>query len=189
MKVAAVVLAAGASRRLGVLKQLVRLDGETLVERALHVCREAECDPLVVVLGASADVVRKECSFDDAIVVVNEEWAEGMGASVRAGVAALADDMDGCIVMTCDMPAVTAQHLRELVREGEVTASSYAKRRGVPAYFPRAMFAQLRKLTGDAGARDLLKQAQAVELEGGELDIDTAADLRRARELFSHPPA
>jgi CTP:molybdopterin cytidylyltransferase MocA len=51
------------------------------------------------------------------------------------------------------------------------------------------MFAQLRKLTGDAGARDLLKQAQAVELEGGELDIDTAADLRRARELFSHPPA
>jgi CTP:molybdopterin cytidylyltransferase MocA len=163
MKVAAVVLAAGASRRLGVLKQLVRLDGETLVERALHVCREAECDPVVVVLGASADVVRKECSFDD--------------------------DMDGCIVMTCDMPAVTAQHLRELVREGEVTASSYAKRRGVPAYFPRAMFAQLRKLTGDAGARDLLKQAQAVELEGGELDIDTAADLRRARELFSHPPA
>lgn len=85
MSVAAIVLAAGASRRLGELKQLVSLQGETLVERAVRVCREAGCNPVVVVLGASADRVRKTCSFKDVLVVVNEGWPEGMGARYAWG--------------------------------------------------------------------------------------------------------
>lgn len=189
MKTAAVVLAAGASRRLGELKQLVRLDGETLVERAVRVCREAGCEPVVVVLGASADLVREQCALGDALVVVNEEWAEGMGASVRVGVRALTGDVGGCVITTCDQPAVTAQHLRDLMASGEVTASEYAGRRGVPAYFPAAMFAVLMGLRGDAGAREMLKQARAVKLAGGELDVDTVHDLERAQELFGHHPA
>jgi molybdenum cofactor cytidylyltransferase len=67
---------------------------------------------------------------------------------------------------------------------GELTASSYAGRRGVPAYFPVASFPLLVELHGDVGARDLLRSARCMELSGGELDVDTEKDLARARELF-----
>jgi molybdenum cofactor cytidylyltransferase len=189
VKAAAVVLAAGASRRLGEPKQLVRLSGETLVERAVRICREAGCNPVVVVLGASSDEIQRQCSFEDAKILVNEEWTEGMGSSVRAGIRALDGDVDGCVVVTCDMPAISTEHLHELMKTGEKTASTYAGRRGVPAFFPRSSFAQLMKLRGDTGARDLLKDAGTVELEGGEIDLDTADDLARVRELFGEAPS
>jgi molybdenum cofactor cytidylyltransferase len=189
VKTAAVVLAAGSSQRLGELKQLVRLGGETLLERAIRVCGEAGCEPVVVVLGASADAVREGCALGDAVVVLNAEWAEGMGSSVRAGLRALAADAEGCVIMTCDMPAVSADHLRALMVTGGITASAYTRRRGVPAYFPASMFTRLTELHGDAGARELLKEVRAVELVGGELDVDTIADLERAREMFGNAPA
>jgi molybdenum cofactor cytidylyltransferase len=184
VSIGAVVLAAGSSRRLGEPKQLVRLREEALVERAVRVCLEAGCEPVMVVLGASADLVRKTCSFQSAVVVENERWEEGMGSSLRVGVSALGTDVDGVVVTTCDMPAVSPEHLRKLTRTGETTASSYAGRRGVPAYFPRGMFGQLLELHGDAGARELLKDARVVELVDGELDVDTLEDLARARELY-----
>jgi molybdenum cofactor cytidylyltransferase len=183
MSIAAVVLAAGASSRLGEPKQLVMLGGETLLERAVRVAREAECFPVVVVLGASARSIQAGCELGDAVLVVNEDWTEGMGSSVRAGVGALTD-VDGCVVLTCDMPAVTAAHLRELVTSGDVTASAYVGRRGVPAYFPAGSFASLMELHGDAGARELLRSARSVELIGGELDVDTMTDLESVRDLF-----
>lgn len=174
----AVVLAAGASVRFGSPKQLARLDGETLLERAVRVAREAGCEPVVVVLGASAELIRAQCVLGDAVVVVNEDWTSGMGSSIRCGVAELRD-VDGCVLMTCDMPAVTAVHLRALMT-GETTASAYAGRCGVPAYFPAERFAELVKLHGDSGARALLGDARAVELAGGEMDVDTVVDLDRA---------
>jgi Uncharacterized MobA-related protein len=187
--VAAVILAAGVSRRLGESKQLVRLNGETLLERAVRVCREAGCSPVVVVLGASAGEVREQCALGDAAIVTNEEWAEGMGSSVRRGVRALPPNVEGCVITTCDQPAVTAEHLRALMALGELTASAYAGHRGVPAYFPLKIFAELMNLRGDAGARELLKDAKWLELAAAELDVDTPADLERARRLFERRPA
>jgi molybdenum cofactor cytidylyltransferase len=185
---AAIVLAAGESRRLGELKQLVRLNGERLLERAVRMCREAGCAPIVVVLGASAGEIREKCEFGSAQLVVNERWVEGMGPSLAAGVSALEDDVEGCLVLTCDQPAVSAAHLRELMKRGELLASSYAGRRGVPAFFPASRFAELIQLQGDAGAREMLKEACALPLPDGDLDIDTPEDLERARRLFSKRP-
>jgi molybdenum cofactor cytidylyltransferase len=187
MRVAAVVLAAGASTRLGSPKQLAMLGGETLLERAVRVAREAGCQPVVVVLGASADVIRARCALGDAVVVVNENWTEGMGASVRVGVGVLGE-VDGCVVMTCDMPAVTASHLRALRGSGEIMASFYAERCGVPAYFPASTFPVLLTLHGDAGAKKLLQSARSRELTGGEVDIDTVNDVERMRKMFEPPP-
>ena len=183
MRVGAVVLAAGASRRLGEPKQLVMLGSETLLERAVRIAREAECSPIVVVLGDEAASIHTACDLGSAIVVVNVDWADGMGGSIGVGIGALGD-IDACVVMTCDMPAVTAAHLCSLMASGEVTASSYAGRRGVPAYFPVRTFPSLMELHGDAGARDMLRSAPCVQLMGGELDVDTIEDLERARELF-----
>jgi len=186
-----VVLAAGASTRLGEAKQLVRLGGETLLERAVRVAREAGCTPVVVVLGAEAEMIRATCALGDAVVAVNERWREGMATSiqsglkaVRAGIAAIGE-ANGVVLMTCDQPAVTAEHLRVLMATGEMTASAYAGRWGVPAYFPATAFAALGRLTGDAGGRELLREARTVELEGGELDIDTAEALDEARRRFA----
>jgi molybdenum cofactor cytidylyltransferase len=183
-KTAAVILAAGASIRLGEPKQLIEIAGETLLGRAVRIAHEAGCSPVVVVLGAEAWRFRTRCSLRDAHLVINPEWPEGMASSVRVGVAAAAS-ADGVILMTCDQPAVTAQHLRDLLGSREVTASAYGGRRGVPAYFPATSFSALQKLNGDAGARELLKDAPAIDLPGGEFDIDTAADLARLRARFS----
>ena len=182
---AAIVLAAGASTRLGSAKQLATLDGERLLDRALRVAGEAGLSPVVVVLGARAAAIQKGCDLGGATVVHNSQWAEGMGASIRAGVAALGAETLGAIVMTCDQPAVNAAHLRTLcANPAETVASSYAGRHGVPAYFPASAFAALLELTGDQGARALLKTAQAVTLPGGELDIDSPESLHEARKMF-----
>jgi CTP:molybdopterin cytidylyltransferase MocA len=184
---AAVVLAAGASVRLGEPKQVVQLAGEKLLERAVRTAREAGCSPVVVVLGADAELIAAQCDLSDAVVAINDVWSEGMASSIRLGMRTLgaaAKDADGVVLMTCDQPAVTAEHLRTLMKAGETTASAYAGRRGVPAYLPSTAFAQLMELRGDAGARDLLRGTEAVELADGELDIDTVEDLAEAERRF-----
>jgi len=187
MSIAAVVLAAGASTRLGEPKQLATLGGETLLERAVRVAREAGCSPVVVVVGAHHVQVLGSNVLGDAVPVINDEWEEGMASSIRLGVRALAfaaRDAEGVLLMTCDQPAVTAKHLLRLMMRAEVKASRYAGKNGVPAFFPARYFEKLTELEGDTGARELLAQARYEELENGELDVDTVEDLKRARELF-----
>jgi molybdenum cofactor cytidylyltransferase len=168
---------------LGEPKQLVKVGAENLLERSMRVAREAGFSPVIVVLGASAESIEASCELGDADVLINDSWNEGMGASVRVGVAALRD-VDGCVLMTCDMPGVTAAHLRSLSASGDVAGSAYAGRRGVPAYFPASSFKNLMELRGDAGAKDLLRSARCMALADGELDVDTIEDLERARALF-----
>jgi CTP:molybdopterin cytidylyltransferase MocA len=179
-KIAAVVLAAGASRRLGRPKQEIVLGGETLVQRAVRVAMEAGLSPVIV-------VVNLECRFAGplrergCVMAVNDQAAEGMASSIRSG-AGVAQRVGsaGAVVMTCDQVALRAEHLRVLCAEPErVTASAYAGRKGVPAYFPAASFAELMKLQGDAGARELLRGAEAVVDELLALDVDTEEDMAR----------
>lgn len=188
--IAAVVLAAGASTRLGKPKQLAVMGGETLLERAVRTAREAGCVPIVVVLGASYLEVLAGTygTLGDAIPVINDKWQKGMATSIGLGVrtlALVAKSADGVVLMTCDQPAVTASHLRELCAEPELIAGSgYAGKIGIPAYFPCSRFDELMKLSGDTGARALLRGARTVNSEELALDIDTEDDLKRARELF-----
>jgi CTP:molybdopterin cytidylyltransferase MocA len=185
--IAAVVLAAGASTRLGEPKQMVTLAGETLLGRAVRAAREAGCSPVLVVLGAAYEEILGRSPLGDAVPVINAEWAEGMASSIRLGIRTLgfvAGNAEGAVLLTCDQPAVTAAHLRALMASGEVTASAYAGRHGVPAYFPASTFAALLDLSGDQGARELLRSGAAIDLPNGELDIDTAADVLAAERLF-----
>jgi CTP:molybdopterin cytidylyltransferase MocA len=187
VRVAGVVLAAGASSRLGEAKQLVQLAGERLLDRAVRVAREAGLAPVVVVLGCRAGEIQRNCRLEGAEVVLNAGWAEGMASSVRAGVSALAADVDGMVLMTCDQPAITGDHLRRLVKAGgggEAVGSRYAGRMGVPAFFPALSFQELLDLRGDEGARKLLGRGLAVELPGGETDVDTREALDEVRLRF-----
>ena len=186
-RVAGLVLAAGASRRLGEPKQLARLGGEMLLERAVRVATQAGFSPLLVVLGSEADRVLATANLRGAEIVLNPEWAEGMGSSLRAGMTALAarPGVSGVVVTTCDMPQVTASHLRALAGGGSAAlASAYAGRTGVPAYLPRSRFAEALEIRGDVGARVLLAGARTIPLAHGELDVDTPEQLEQARALL-----
>jgi CTP:molybdopterin cytidylyltransferase MocA len=187
----AIILAAGASRRLGKPKQLVSLDGtasgETLLERAVRVAREADLAPIIVVLGADHSLILAHSSLGDAVPVINDEWQEGMASSIRLGIRTcrlIAKDAEGVLLMPCDQPAVTAHHLNLVASRATITASEYAGRKGIPAYFPAAHWETLLALHGDTGARDLLREARCINLPHGELDVDTPADLERAQTLF-----
>lgn len=180
MTVAAVVLAAGASRRLGRPKQMVEFGGETLLKRAVRVAAEAGLKPVIV-------VVREEGVADglrDCEVVVNELADEGVAASIRCGVARATDlGVAGVVVLACDQVMLRAEHLRDLYSvANQITGSGYAGKVGIPAYFPEEEFAGLMVLRGDVGARGLLRGAAAVVDEGLALDVDTEADLERARD-------
>jgi molybdenum cofactor cytidylyltransferase len=193
-----VVLAAGASRRLGRAKQSVEIGGETLLERAVRVAGEAGLEPIIVVvrdegvasvLGGCEVVVRDEgvaSVLGGYEVVVNALAEEGMASSIRVGVSRAEEvGVVGVVVMACDQVALRAEHLRALCGEVDrVTGSGYAEKVGIPAYFPEGKFGELMELRGDVGARALLHGAVAIVDEGLALDVDTEADVVRARGLI-----
>ncbi len=191
MSVAAIVLAAGASRRLGQPKQLLMLNGETLLERALRVSKEAGATPVVVVLGAHHDAIRAAVQFEDAVVLVNEDWEKGLATSIHAGLRAveMAANIDGVLLLSCDQPRLTPDHLRSMIARFEdefaptIIASTYGEVKGVPAIFPRKAFPALRALDGDRGARGVILRPPcaviALPFEGGEVDIDLPEDIAK----------
>lgn len=182
VKIGAVILAAGFSRRLGRPKQDVVLAGETLLTRAVRIARATALEPVIVVVREARYVV--ELQPLAATVLFNEDAEQGMATSVVKGVSwAQQLALEGLVLMTCDQPALRSQHLRALCADPQhITASRYAGRAGVPAYFPATAFAELLQLRGDAGARSLLQHAPAVVNEALALDIDTAEDLRAAEQ-------
>jgi molybdenum cofactor cytidylyltransferase len=191
MTVAAIILAAGASRRLGQPKQLVGHAGEALLERALRLAREAGASPVLVVLGANFAPICATIPFNEAIPVFNEKWDQGMSTSIHAGLSEAdvrAPDSEGALVMACDQPRFSASHLRSLLlafdaaqTEPTIVASNYAGIHGIPAVFPRSVYAKLHALHGDKGARTLLAKPPcrivAVACSGCEIDIDLPEDL------------
>ena len=183
---AALVLAAGGSRRLGQPKQLLPCGDETLVRRAARMALATAPLRTLVVLGADADAVFASLSGLAVTRVDCADWQTGLAASLRAGLAAVPAAAAGLLIVLCDQPALDAAHLERLCQAwreqpGRAAASRYAGRLGVPALVPRAWFADLLGLSGDAGARDLLAQRRAevaaVDNEALAADIDVPADL------------
>ncbi|HEX7113470.1 MAG TPA: nucleotidyltransferase family protein [Mizugakiibacter sp.] len=176
-----VLLAAGASQRLGRPKQLVTIDGEALVCRAARLALATEPADAVVALGAEAAAVTAALAGLAVRPLPVPDWQRGMGASLRAGLDALSPACAGALVVLCDQPALDAGHLAALVASWRTAptgaaASAYAGVLGVPAVLPRAWFAAIDPGT-DRGARDLLRaraaKVRAVPCAGLAEDLDT----------------
>jgi molybdenum cofactor cytidylyltransferase len=190
----AVILAAGASVRLGRPKQLLEVDGQPLVARAAAAALSAGAHPVVVVLGANADQIRPALDGSKVAVVLNPSWSEGMASSVRAGLQALAKadpGIDAVLLTVCDQPALSADVIRRLLGALQasgrgIAAARYSGRNGVPALLRREYFFALAKLAGDHGARQLLNGAPevvaTVDLPELALDLDTPGDVERWRQ-------
>lgn len=184
------VLAAGASTRLGEPKQLVRLRGRPVLHTVVSNAVAIAGHGVTVILGAHARDLTHMLLHSPASVVINREWEEGMASSIRRGIAALPPGCEAVMIVLGDQIAVTADDLRRLVSawKGEtstIAASVYAGRAGVPAIFPSWCFSELAQLRGDQGARAILQRNTTrlvhVPMPNAAFDLDTPEDLLRVR--------
>lgn len=188
---AGLLLAAGAGRRMGRPKALVEVGGEPLVRRGIRLLHEGGCDPVVVVVGAASEQVRALC--DGAQVVHATDWETGMGASLRAGLAALSDSPAACLVALVDQPQVgpeVVQRLRAAHAGGATAAvATYAGKARNPVLLDRCTWAGVvLAAVGDEGARgwlrahpELVVQVDCTDI-GSPDDLDTPADLHALEE-------
>ncbi len=189
--VGGLVLAAGAGRRFGGPKALATLDGEPLVERAVRLLADGGCAPVFVVLGAAAADVIRSATFPGAQIVLAQDWAEGMGSSLRRGLDAVTDTaLDAVIIALVDQPLIGPQAVRRLIDThacGAVAAvATYGGQPRNPVLLRRETWAEVcAHARGDVGARAWLHAhpdrvvTVACDGTGSPDDIDTPADLVR----------
>ncbi|WP_193613327.1 NTP transferase domain-containing protein [Nocardioides lijunqiniae] len=183
MSTAGLLLAAGAGSRMGMPKALVHDGEESWLARAVQVLRDGGCDDVTVVLGAAADEAMPLLDGLGVDVAVATDWAAGMSASLRAGLAALPAGADAAVVLLVDLPDVTAEVVRRVVAAGagpdDLARASYDGRPGHPVLLGRAHWAGVQgSATGDRGARDYLDSAGARLVECGDLATGQDVDAR-----------
>ena len=178
-RTAGLVLAAGEGRRFGGPKAPYVLAGERLVDRAVRLLREGGAEPVVVVLGAWVGEV------PDADVVVNPDWSQGMGSSLRVGLARMPayDDVDRVVVTLVDLVGLTSAAVRRVAdADADLAAATYDGERGHPVLLGRAHWAGAAAAAiGDRGARVYLDGHHATAVEVGDLATGADLDLRPER--------
>ena len=181
------VLAAGASTRFGAQKQLAELDGVPLLEHSLRTMRSVPMGRVVVVLGSAADEIASTVNLHGADPIVCARWEEGQSASLACGLAELAD-CEAVVVTLGDQPRVSPDAIRRVIagrNRASAVRATYNGNPGHPVLLERDLFEQLRDVTGDKGARNLLlsvpvRDIPCDDLGGGE-DVDTPAELDTLR--------
>lgn len=194
-----VVLAAGQASRMGLPKLLLPLQGRSLVRFTIERLLESPVQTTVVVLGAHADLVRDELADLPVAFAVNERYAEGQSTSLRAGLSALPADAEAVVFALADQPLVTADVVRSLVERYTATGRpivypTYAGQQGTPVLFARALFPEIHALTGDVGARQVIRRhpdaAVEVPFPSAEplRDVDTWEDYAAVRRVLGDDP-
>jgi molybdenum cofactor cytidylyltransferase len=180
----AIILAAGSATRFGGRKQLLEIQGVTLIDRACHTAQLAGCKPVLRVLGAGADEILQRQELPSVMTLVHQNWGEGMGSSLAAGVCELLKLEPKCeaiFILLADQPLVTPKLLRHMIgllnSRFSMVLCDYGAGSGPPALFKPPHFPELLKLTGDRGAKVLAaKHPDAVvwlSFPGGVCDIDS----------------
>jgi len=190
--VAAVILAAGRSRRMGTTNKLQSdVSGRPMLARVADAALSSPARPVVVVTGHDADAVRATLEGRAVRFVHNARYAEGMGSSLAAGIRALDPGLAGALICLGDMPWLRPEHVAALLAAFAPAAGRsicvpvHAGQRGHPVLFAARYFPELGELRGDSGARPLLAQhanqvcAVPVNDPGVILDVDTPESLRR----------
>lgn len=185
------ILAAGASTRMGTPKQLLPFQGRSLLRYMAEVTIASCCDPVVVVLGAQAERMKLEIDGLNLHIVENQQWANGMGTSIAAGMTALTainPALEAVVIVLCDQPFVSAPVLNQLAAsyrstQSPIIASAYANTVGVPTLFDRSLFRELMTLNVTVGAKYLIKQhaekVLQVSFPKGAIDLDTPAQYQQ----------
>lgn len=192
--IAAVVLAAGLSRRMGKAKLLLEVGGQAIVRHAVEGVRSAGLDPVVVVTGPEPAPIQTALAGLPVRIVINPAPEEGQAGSIRAGIAALPAEVDMVLIALGDQPALDPAIIPALLaghRAGgrPIVAPRYQDGPGNPVLFDRAIFPELQALTGDRGARPVIaRDPNRVEWVRFERpmppDVDTPADYEKIRSAI-----
>ena len=190
-KVSAVVLAGGASKRMGETnKLLAEVNGETLVYQAVETAILSDAAEVIVVTGHEADLVRQALSDFEVRFVHNPRYPEGLSTSLRAGIGAVSENLTGAVVLLGDMPRVTAATVNALIErfhadyDKTICQPTFDGRPGNPILWPREFFSDILDIWGDTGARRLIERyserVSKVEVDdaGIHFDIDESDDLK-----------
>jgi molybdenum cofactor cytidylyltransferase len=197
-----VILAAGASVRMGTPKQLLKLEGISLIRRAAEHALDSGCRPVVVVLGANADLIAPELSGLPIVIAVNHDSRKGMSSSIRCGLKKLLaanSEILGVVLFLADQPNVTGTSLRKLITAhvqcgSELVAASYSGHIGTPALFSRSYFDELLQINGQGGAKHLLEcyatRVLPIDFPEAAFDLDTPqdfADFANGKRVLNMP--
>jgi molybdenum cofactor cytidylyltransferase len=191
---AAVILAAGGSSRMGQPKQLLKFRGSSLLRRAIDTALGGGAEQVIVVLGSFAEQLLPEVEATSATVVLNDQWMEGVSTSLRGGLAAVASEARGVFIFPADMPLLTPEALKELAHRQQVSGRPAAMTeaggiRGVPVFITRSLFPALMIQEGDVGGAQYLRahpeSVEAVRFDDPDLvrDVDRPEDYSRLLEL------
>jgi len=187
--IAAIILAAGRSSRMGSHKLLLPFNGHPLVRWVVEAALASGADPVIVVVGHGGERVRAALPDGRLIAILNPSYAEGMSTSLRVGLGALPANLSGALILLGDQPLITAATINAMIDASAaapdaIIAASYQGRRGNPVLFPHQYFAELEAVTGDEGGRSLLARypewIRLVEIDDAQagLDIDTPAEYQ-----------
>ncbi len=192
--IAAIILAAGRSVRMGTHKLLLPLDGKPLLAWSIAAACASTARPVIVALGRAADDVAAALPTGPYTIVVNPRFAEGMGTSLACAVASVPPAATGTLILLGDQPfmptaAIEAVLAAARAQPERIVMGAYGQRQGHPVYLPRRVFAELLALRDDAGARTIIaREADAVLRipltdEHALFDVDTLADYQQAQVI------
>ncbi|TAE56144.1 MAG: nucleotidyltransferase family protein [Nostocales cyanobacterium] len=193
-KIGIIILAAGASTRMGSPKQLLNYQGENLVNRTIKKAIASVCDPVILVLGANAENIRHQIHESKITIIENQDWNLGMSASLKCGITEINTNyphLEAVIITVCDQPFLEVEIINKLVISYQETnkpiiACEYADTLGVPVLFSKKYFQKLANLTQDMGARKLIKTYKSdvfsIPFPLGKIDIDTPQDYQQLLE-------
>ncbi len=183
------IMAAGASRRLGQPKQLLKYKGETLIRKIIKEAHDSNIGNISVITGHDHKRIKNEITDLNINIFYNEEWEEGLGASIRNGLRHIIDKNPGTnaiLLSMVDQPFVNVAHLKKLVNAYDpsrqmIIASAYAATFGVPILIDSFYFDMLKELKGDEGGKKIfvnfLKNIVEIPFIEGKIDIDEQKDL------------
>ena len=195
-KIGLILLAAGASNRLGNFpKQLLEFRGKTLARHSAENALASECGKICVVLGANAEKIKREIDDLPIAIVVNENWQSGMSSSLKCGLEKLLEiepNLSAVVVMLGDQPLIDSTIINRLIEafsetQKPVIASQYAETVGVPAIFARSVFNEILNLSADGGAKQVIKKYAAsvekISVPEAAFDVDTRTDYENLLKL------
>lgn len=186
-----IILAAGSSSRLGSPKQLVSFQGKTLIQKMIDLVEAFPFAEKKLVLGAHSAAISEQIHTKDVQPIWNENWAEGIGSSIRFGLASClstSPDLKNLLILLTDQPFVSQNLILQMLelqsqQLSGITACIYEEIIGVPAIFSATFFPDLLNLQGDTGARKIiqqhLNQVKTISFPKGKIDIDEPQDLEK----------
>lgn len=185
----AILLAAGASSRHKEHKLLAPFQEHTLIEHTVKVFRNAQVNPILVVVGSEGNRVENQIEKYDVDIVYNAEWSQGMGKSIAKGLEACLSkypQSEAAIISVCDQAYLNTETIQNLVdanklNPNRIIISRYAEGNGPPSLFPKSYFADLLALSDDSGAKSIVKanlnKVETIQFEKGYIDLDTSEDF------------